>query len=217
MADSKQAGEFFDRFAEVFDTFYEGKRGRFMQFIDRRFRRDIYLRYDLTFDLFGDLTGKSVLDIGCGSGIYVMEALRRGAVRVVALDPAPGMLKLVRTRLQDAGMEERCDLVLGAFPNPDLKPVDHVIVMGVMDYVKDAEEFLRALRPLVRVSAAVSFPSKHWFRTPLRKYRYALRHCPVYFYDELQIRSLCRYAGFGQVDVYKIPGAGIGYQVSLRP
>ena len=114
-------------------------------------------------------------------------------------------------------MEERCRLVLTAFPNPDVKPAHHVIVMGVMDYVKDAQKFLSALRPLVLESAAVSFPSKHWFRTPFRKFRYTLRRCPVYFYDEPQIRSLCHCAGFSQVDVYKIPGSGQGYQVSLRP
>ena len=217
MADSKQAGEFFDRFAEVFDTFYEGKRGKWMQFIDRNFRRDIYLRFDLTFDLFGDLKDKTVLDIGCGSGVYVMEALQRGAAHVEALDPAPAMLQLTRQRLRDAGMEERCDLILGAFPSPNLRPADHVIVMGVMDYVKDAEEFMRALRPLVLESAAVAFTSKHWFRTPLRKFRYALRRCPVYFYDEPQVRTICRRAGFGQVDVYKIPGAGMNFHVGLRP
>src|SRR6476619_1368928 len=33
-----------------------------------------------------DLTGKSVLDIGCNAGFYSMEMKRRGAARVVAID-----------------------------------------------------------------------------------------------------------------------------------
>ena len=143
MDDNKQAGEFFDRFAEIFDTFYEGKRSKWMQWVDRHFRPEIYRRFDLTFETFGDLNGKTVIDIGCGSGVYVMQALRRGAAWVQAVDPAPGMLKLLRTRLQNAGLEQRCELIQSAFPAPNLKPADHVIVMGVMDYVKDAEEFLR--------------------------------------------------------------------------
>ena len=34
----------------------------------------------------GDLTGKSVLDIGCNAGFYSMEMKRRGAARVLGVD-----------------------------------------------------------------------------------------------------------------------------------
>jgi len=217
MSESEKASVFFDRFAETFDTFYEGRRGRWMQWIDRAFRRDMYVRFARTFEVFGDLAGKTVLDIGCGSGVYAIEALRRGAERVVALDPAPGMLELVQSRLRGTALESRCELVLGAFPEVSPPPADHAIVMGVMDYVKDAEGFLRGLRAVVRTSAAVSFPSRHWLRTPLRKIRYALRTCPVYFYDAPQIQALGQRAGFNSVDVYKIPGAGMDFHVTLRP
>jgi len=217
MTEHDKAAVFFDRFAQTFDTLYEGRRGRLMRCIDRHFRSDIYVRFARTFEVFGDLAGKTVLDIGCGSGVYVIEALRLGAERVVALDPAPGMLELVRSRLRSAALESRCELVLGAFPEVSSQPADHAIVMGVMDYVKDAEGFLRGLRAVVRTSAAASFPSKHWLRTPLRKVRYALRSCPVYFYDPPQIEALGRAAGFHSVDIYKIPGAGMDYHVTLRP
>ena len=33
-----------------------------------------------------DLTGKTVLDIGCNAGFYSMEMKRRGAARVLGLD-----------------------------------------------------------------------------------------------------------------------------------
>jgi cyclopropane fatty-acyl-phospholipid synthase-like methyltransferase len=217
MIECKKAGVFFDRFAVDFDSLYEGKRSRWMQFLDRNFRSDIYLRFSRTFEVFGNLEGRTVLDIGCGSGVYVMEALRRGARRVVALDPAPGMLELVRARLRQSDFEERCQLVLEAFPGACREPADHAIIMGVMDYVQDVGAFLRALRPLIGESAAVSFPSKHWLRTPIRKVRYAVRNCPVYFYDEPQIVALGRSAGFRAVDVHKIPGAGMDYHVTLRP
>ena len=34
----------------------------------------------------GDLTGKTVLDIGCNAGFYSFEMRRRGAARVVGID-----------------------------------------------------------------------------------------------------------------------------------
>jgi len=105
----------------------------------------------------------------------------------------------------------------GLFPQVCPTPHDHVIVMGVMDYVEDPVGFLKALRPLVKVSAAISFPSRHWFRTPVRKVRYALRNCPVYFYTRNEIECMARTAGFSSVVINKIPGAGMDYHVWLRP
>jgi len=211
------AAIFFDAFAERFDTFYDGKRNPVMRRIDQAFRADMFIRFERTFAVFGDLKEKAVLDLGCGSGPYVLEAFRRGAQAVTALDPAASMLALVRQRLAGTAYADRCTYVEGAFPNVQAPPHDHVIVMGVMDYIADPAAFLQALRPLVRVSAAISFPSKHWFRTPLRKVRYRLRNCPVYFYDEPGIRKLCTSAGFSDVSIYKIPGSGLDYHVCLKP
>jgi len=215
MPSDRLAAEFFDSFAAAFDTIYDQKRNALMRFLDRNFRSDMFIRFARTFEAFGDLTGKSVLDIGCGSGPYVIEALRRGAHHVTAVDPAPGMLALLRNRLIATSSVNKCSVVEGLFPGVNLTPHDHVIVVGVMDYV-DAAGFLQALCPLVTRSAVLSFPSTHWFRTPFRKFRYRLRRCPVTFYEEPQIRDLCARAGFKQVRIYKIPGAGMDYHVCVE-
>jgi hypothetical protein len=89
--------------------------------------------------------------------------------------------------------------------------------MGVMDYVSNPAHFLGSLLPIVRESAVLSFSSRHWFRTPIRKVRYKVRRCPVYFYDEDQIRRLSIEAGFRDVRIRKIPGAGMDYHVCLKP
>ena len=216
MHQEPDAIKFFDGFAEVFDTIYDEKRNIFMQWVDRAFRSDMFIRFTLTFKAFGDLTGNDVLDIGCGSGPYVVEALGRGASSVTAIDPAPNMLALVRERLEKNGLMNRCSLVKGSFPEVDVRAHDYVIVMGVMDYVADAAGFLATLFPLVKKSAVVSFPSKHWFRTPFRRFRYRLRGCPVYFYGENEIRELCSAAGFDEIKVQKIAGAGMDYHVCLK-
>jgi 2-polyprenyl-3-methyl-5-hydroxy-6-metoxy-1,4-benzoquinol methylase len=211
------AAAFFDGFAETFDTIYDGKRNVIMRWVDCRFRSDMFIRYRLTFEALDNLQGKAVLDIGCGSGPYIIEALNRGARWITAIDPASNMLALAQRRLEKYGLQSRCALIEKAFPNGRLEVHDHAIAMGVLDYVADAASFLTALRPLIRVSAVVSFPSQHWFRTPFRQVRYRLRRCPVYFYDKNRIAALCSAAGFAQVDIHKIPGAGMDYHVCLRP
>lgn len=209
------AAKFFDGFAPAFDTLYDKKRGAFMRWVDENYRSDMFVRFQLSFERLGDLRGKTLADIGCGSGPYVIEALRRGAVQVVAVDPAPGMLKLLHERLASTGNEQKCTIVKGSLPETSIPRCDHAIVMGVMDYVEDPRPFLRALRSSVRTSAVLSFPSKHWFRTPFRKFRYWARRCPVFFYDRDKIETLCRECGFSDVRVHKIPGAGMDYHIWL--
>lgn len=208
------SGDFFHGFADAFDTIYDGKRSRFMQWVDRKFRSDIFRRFDKAFEYLGDLTGKTVLDVGCGSGPYIVEAIRRGAKQVIGVDPAPRMLELASARLSAASMRDRAELVPGFFPAAAAtigKPANFAIVMGVLDYVDDPVPFLTGLRNSVSEAAVISFPSRHWFRTPARKVRYRLRKCPVYFYDEKRIRELMTAAGFARVDVTKLPGAGMDY------
>lgn len=218
MNQEHNAATFFNSFAETFDTIYDQKRNPFMRWVDGKFRSDMFIRYALTFEALDHLRGGTVLDVGCGSGPYIAEAFKRGADRITGIDPAPNMLTLVRHRLAQAGMaEDRCRLIEGLFPGVPIEPHDFAVVMGVMDYVEDAQVFLKALRPVVKQVAVVSFPSEHWFRTPFRKFRYQLRQCPVYFYNDAGIRKLCETAGFTDVRIQKIPGAGMDFHVSLRP
>lgn len=213
----KLAADFFDGFAGTFDTLYDEKRGPAMRWVDRTFRSDMFIRFAWTFERMGPLAGKSVLDIGCGSGPYIVEALQRGAASVTGVDPAPGMIELARRRLQAHPRGSHATLVTGFFPEVNVAPHDHAIVMGVFDYLADPLAFLKGVRTVTRETAQVSFPSKHWFRTPFRRVRYQMRNCPVYFFDREQIEQLGRQAGFRSVEVRKIPGAGMDYHVCLKP
>jgi 2-polyprenyl-3-methyl-5-hydroxy-6-metoxy-1,4-benzoquinol methylase len=212
-----RSGEFFDSFAGDFDTLYDGKRNPAMQWVDRTFRQDMFERFRLSFRQLGDLTGKTVLDVGCGSGPYLQEALARGASRAIGIDPAPGMLQLAGNRLAAAGSRERAEFLEGYFP--DVRPpgqADVAIVMGVMDYVEDPVAFLKALRTSVRETAVVSFPSVHWFRSPLRRIRYRLRNCPLYLYSEERLRAVLSQAEVANPEISKIPGAGMDFVVTIR-
>lgn len=211
----EKVGTYFDKAAVTFDTFYDGQRSAFMRWVDRKFRSDMFERYRLTFERLEPLAGKTILDVGCGSGPYAVEAARGGCKRVVGLDMAEGMIDLGRQRAVAVGVADKCEFLLGTFPeDAPQETFDYAIVMGVMDYIADPAAFLSKLAQCVEGRAVLSFPSKHWFRTPLRKVRYYFKRCPLYFYDAAQIEELMKAAGFFNVAVEKIPGAGMDYVAS---
>ena len=213
----ERAGKFFHGFADTFDSLYDGRRGPIWRLIDSTFRRDIVERFRLTFDRLGDLHGKTVLDIGCGSGVYMREALARGAKRVIGVDAAPRMLELAKQRLDAAGHRDGFELLEGNFPLDGVPQADCAIVMGVMDYVADPIRFLTALKgQLGGGLAAISFPSRHWLRSPLREVRYKLRNCPIYLYERRDLDRLLADCSLTAVHVEKIRGAGQDFHVVCR-
>jgi len=217
MNTSALTGNFFRGFADAFDRLCERKRRSLIQWFDRRFRFEMFERYRLTFERLGDLTGKTGIDIGCGSGPYVCEALGRGAKSVVAIDTSLRMLELARERAKKLNVADRADFYLGNFPA--FRPhgsFDFAIVMGVLDYTEHPATFLRGLREIVTGAAVLSFPSRHWLRTPIRKVRYRRHRCPLWFYDESDIRHYATEAGWPKIDIQKIPGAGMDYHVLLQ-
>jgi len=216
-----QVGSFFSSFAETWDALYGGKRSLLTRVIDKTLRRDIYERYQLTFEKLGpDLSGRTVLDIGCGSGVYCFEAVHRGAKRVLGVDLSQGMIDLALHRMAQLDYEEKCEFVCSPFPPQSLvgslhRQFDVAIIMGVMDYVAEPSAFMQAVRNAITDYAIFSFPGEHWLRAPLRVHRYRLLgRCAVYNYSEHTIRELSSNAGFRTSEVRVLNHSGICYIVT---
>jgi len=83
-----------------------------------------------------DLTGKSVLDIGCNGGFYSIEMKKRGADRVVGIDSDEDYLKQARfaARVNETDIEFR---QMNVYEVPQLKErFDVVIFMGVLYHLR---------------------------------------------------------------------------------
>src|SRR5580700_8485780 len=61
---------------------------------------------EYAFHLLGDVQGKTVIDLGCGTGENIIPLLKRGA-RVIGMDISPDMIAIARRRLQDANLEAK--------------------------------------------------------------------------------------------------------------
>jgi magnesium-protoporphyrin O-methyltransferase len=110
-----------------------------------------------------DLTGKRILDAGCGTGAYAVEAARRGA-EVVAIDLSPTLVDLARSRLPVV-LAERIDFRSGDMLDPALGAFDHVVAMDSIIHYR-TEDAVAALAQLAeRTSSTIHFTFAP--RTPL--------------------------------------------------
>jgi tRNA (mo5U34)-methyltransferase len=83
-----------------------------------------------------DLTGKSVLDIGCNAGFYSIEMKRRGASRVLGIDSEPMYLAQGRFAAEVLGMEIEFRQ-LSVYDVAQLREkFDLVIFMGVLYHLR---------------------------------------------------------------------------------
>lgn len=79
-----------------------------------------------------DLTGKRVLDAGCGAGQMSLELAKRGA-EVVGVDISPALIDVARKRLPDA-YRAQVSFASGDMLRPSLGAFDHVIAMDSLIY-----------------------------------------------------------------------------------
>ncbi|MFC8226314.1 class I SAM-dependent methyltransferase [Streptomyces sp. NPDC057287] len=109
--------------------------------------------------LAGDVTGRRILDAGCGSGSLFAALLDRGAI-VSGFDASGRMLELARQRFGDGADLQVADLG-SPLPYPD-DAFDDVVASLVLHYLEDwgpaLAELRRILKPGGRLIASVDHP-----------------------------------------------------------
>jgi ubiquinone/menaquinone biosynthesis C-methylase UbiE len=98
-----------------------------------------------------DISGKSILDMGCGVGRITIELLRGGA-NVTALDNSRKMLEITEAKAKTASLEKNLQLVKSSaheIPLPD-ETFDIVVCVGLLEHLP-LDVRSRALKELDRV------------------------------------------------------------------
>jgi SAM-dependent methyltransferase len=193
-----QVAKFWNDIAHDFDAIYSGKnKSAFSRTLDKIFRADIYGRFEWVMEKAGDLRGKRVCDIGCGSGRFVVEFAKRGAAQVVGVDVAPEMLKLAKELAEKEGVADRCTFVLADVEDwKTTETFDVVIALGLWDYVADPSSRLAVIRKLTRDKFLSAWPRFWTWRMPVRKLRLSVAGCPVHFFRKPVVEKFLTDAGF---------------------
>ena len=200
----------FERDARSFDAIYRLERSPFWRWVNTTLRRAVFERYTITFEQAGDVRGKKILDVGCGSGVYSVDFARRGAGRVVGVDFSGNMLELARQEAEQHGVADRCEFIQADFLALYLEDkFDVSIAMGVFDYVPDQVTFLRKMVALTTGKVIVAFPGHSLVREPARRLRYRLSgKGEIYLYGREDVERIATEAGLRDREIIRIPSSG---------
>jgi tRNA (mo5U34)-methyltransferase len=112
--------------------------------IDTEWRSDF--KWDRLAEHISDLSGKYVLDIGCGSGYHLWRMRGAGAKFVVGIDPTQLFLMQFNAIKHFIDDNQVHLLPLGVEQLPELKAFDTVFAMGVLYHRRSPIDFIYQLK-----------------------------------------------------------------------
>ena len=191
----------FELDAQRFDAIYEDNKGPFARFVDNVWRGVVRKRLDITLQKLAPLSGKTVLDVGCGSGRFCFAYAQHGAKHVLGVDFASTMIDLARDYAQRLGVEDRCQFRVGKFPDAVPEgPFDASTAIGFFDYIDDPVAIIRAMREKTTGTMVMSFPKAIEWRVPIRRVRFLLSRCPLYLYTRGRLKAILAEAGIDRYE-----------------
>ena len=129
-SDNEKLKNHFNGPAYEFDSIYEN-RGLVTKIINKLFRRDMLERIPFSIRELSPLHGKTVLDIGCGSGRASILLAKEGA-RVTGIDCAERMIELAKKYQHRESTIDNIEFMCCDFMNEftDDHKYDYCIVLG---------------------------------------------------------------------------------------
>ncbi len=197
--------DYWNREITQFEAIYSRRKNVISAFLDRVFRKDMYDRFVYTLKNAEPIRDRTVLDVGCGTGRYIMALLQRGCGHATGLDISEQMIGHCRAQAAAEGFAEKTEFVRADLLNySPSKTFDVCIGIGLFDYISDPLPVLRKMRGCTGNRLIASFPRRWTWRAPVRKIRLAMRGCNVRFFTKKQVRALLTAAGFKNISLEKV-------------
>jgi SAM-dependent methyltransferase len=113
-------------------------------------------------ELLDSLTGKSIIDFGCGNGSFLMECLKQDAVRADGIELSTRLANMAAASADP----ERTEIFLGDICEfESVKKYDLAASCMVMHYIQDAERALARIRASLKPHSIFVMSVRHPIRT----------------------------------------------------
>jgi SAM-dependent methyltransferase len=198
--EAKLAREYFDGFAGDYQRAFTGRGvDPLHAVINRLFRRKTFQRRTaVVMDYLAELglTGKTVLDVGCGSGDVSIEAARAGAACVIGVDIAPGMVALATRAAAAAGLSDRVVFHTRNIFEAPPPPCDVALLIGVIEYYGNLDALFGRIAPHVADAIIIADTRGPWWRRTLRRGLARWKHFHLYYRPPEQVSAAVGQFGF---------------------
>lgn len=103
--------------------------------------RDAYQQPQKVLDYLGDLEGKTIVDIGAGSGYFSVKLAAEGA-RVIAADVSDEFQEALKKRIEENDLEN-IELRKIPYDSPELAPgeVDMVLIVNTYHHIENRSDY----------------------------------------------------------------------------
>jgi len=204
--DFEKERHWWNRHAASFDSIYSARKNPLSAALDRIFRWDMEARIAYALEKIAPAPGMHILDVACGTGRFSLPCARRGA-QVTGVDISENMLTLAE-KMASEEILSGCRFVRGDFmtvsPEELGEDFHGVAALGLFDYLEDPLPFLRKMIALSQGPVVASFPRQGTLRARIRSLRLRLLGCPVFFYQESDLRNLAAQAGGTLEEIQRI-------------
>ncbi len=125
-------------------------------------------------EYFGDLTGKTLVDIGCGPGPATLAFAGMGAGNVIALDVAQKTISELKTYCAEQNIANVTPMCISAINIEDIGPVDFVFGSMILHHLEPFAKFVSGLDRILKPGGRAFFYENNaasrllvWFRQNL--------------------------------------------------
>ena len=137
------------------ETFYKG----YKAIRERAYNYNNLLEQPAMQAVMPDVSGKVVLDIGCGSGDFAAKCVRNGAARVIGIDISANMINDAWSKYKDEGLQ----FIQVPFEDVELEPasIDSVVSSLAFHYMADLQAVMEKVSMVLRAGGELVFSCEH--------------------------------------------------------
>jgi len=109
--------------------------------------RDVYQQPQKVMQYIGDVNGKTIMDLGAGTGYFTFRLVETGA-KVIAADVDDRFLNYMKQKADSLNIGNKIELRKVPYDSPDLQPdeIDKLLIVNTYHHIDNRNEYFKKVK-----------------------------------------------------------------------